>query len=424
MTKSLSGDDRENYSSAIMVKIKLSWFKRRRLWLVVAAAALISVSLWLSANRVKSGGVNLEMVRRGDLTMEILIIGALNAARSVDLTAPISNDPHFFKIARMAPEGSQVEAGQMVMELDTQEIDQKLREYQTELGKNEEELKKRSLEYDAQTRDLRVALEEAKVKREIARHKLQADPELQSAHERKQFEIEFEQADQAAILLAQKLKALEQMSRAELSVFESNIAKIKLRVGQTEERQKACVVKAPIAGTLIYKVLVGNVKRKIGEQTCHHEVILQIPDLSTLRLEAMVEEAYAGRVREGQTVQIRIDALPDEKLTGKVISVGSVLRMRRWDNPVKVVDAVIELGRKVGKLSPGMTATGQIEVERVLNAMLAPIRAVQEKGGQVSVRVPGAEGRSEERLIRVGRRNQQFVEVLEGLREGEPVIVQ
>jgi HlyD family secretion protein len=403
--------------------MKLSWFNKRKLWLIIAVVVLASGSAWRLVNRARSGPINLEAVRRGDLTLEIPIIGALNAARSADITAPISNDPHFFKIARMAPEGSQVEAGQMVMELDTQEINQKLREYQAELGKNEEELKKRRLEFDAQARDLRVALEEAKVKLETARHKLQADPEIQSARERKQFQVEFEQADQEARLLAQKLKSIEQMSKAELSVFENNIAKIKLRVEQTEERQKACVVKAPIAGTLIYKVLAGNLKRKVGEQTCHHEVILQIPDLSTLRLEAMVEEAYAGRVQPGQRAQIKIDALPDEKLTGRVVSVGSVLRMRRWDNPVKIVDAVIELEQKVGKLSPGMTATGQIEVERVPNALLAPVRAVREKDGQVIVRVPGANGHGEERAIRVGRRNQQFVEVLEGLREGEKVIL-
>jgi HlyD family secretion protein len=403
--------------------MKLSRFDKRKLWLIVVIAALVSGSAWRLVNRAKSGAANLETVRRGDLTLEIPIIGSLNAARSVDITAPISNDPHFFKIGRMAPEGSHVEAGQMVMELDTQEISQKLREYQTELGKNEEELKKRRLEYDAQARDLRVSLEEAKVKLETTRHKLQADPEIQSARERKQFQVEFEQADQQSKLLAQKLKSIEQMSRAELSVFENNIAKIKLRVEQTEERQKACVVKAPIAGTLIYKVLAGNVKRKVGEQTCHHEVILQIPDLSTLRLEAMIEEAYAGCVQSGQTVRIKIDALPDEKLTGKVVSVGSVLRMRRWDNPVKVIDAVIELEQKIGKLSPGMTATGQIEVERIANALLAPVKAVREKGGQVIVRVPGAGGRVEERTIRVGRRNQQFVEVLEGLREGEKVII-
>ena len=401
-------------------------FNKRTLWLMVTVALLAFGSAWWSVNRAKTSAVNFETVRRGDLTMDVPVIGALNAARSVDITAPISSDPHFFKIARMTPEGARIEAGQTVMELDTQEINQKLREYQAELGKNDEELKKRRLEYDVQMRDLRVSLEEARVKLETARHKLNVDPALMSARDRKQFQIEFEQADQQAKLLTQKLKSLVQMSKAELSVFENNIAKIRLRVEQTEERQKACTVKAPIAGTLIYKILSGNVKRKVGEQTCHHEVILQIPDLTTLRLEAMVEEAYAGRVQPGQIVRIKVDALPDEKLTGKLVSVSSVLRMRRWDNPVKVVDAVIELDQKPGqnaaKLGPGMTATGQVAVESVANVLLAPLKAVKEKGGQVFVNVPGADGRGQERMIRVGRKNQQFVEVLEGLREGEKVI--
>ncbi len=117
----------------------------------------------------------------------------------------------------------------------------------------------------------------------------------------------------------------------------------------------------------------------------------------------------------------------DSDFNRKVVSVSSVLRMRRWDNPVKVVDAVIELEQKVGqnsvKLSPGMTATGQVEIESVTNVLLAPIKAVREKSGQVIVNVPGNDVRSEERAIRVGRKNQQFVEVLEGLREGEKVIL-
>ncbi|MCI0389838.1 MAG: HlyD family efflux transporter periplasmic adaptor subunit [Acidobacteria bacterium] len=108
--------------------MKLSWFNNRMLWLIVAVTMLVSGSAWWSVNRAKSGAANLETAQRSDLTLEAPIIGALGAARSVDITAPISSDPHFFKIARMAPEGSRVEAGQMVMELDTQEINQKLRD--------------------------------------------------------------------------------------------------------------------------------------------------------------------------------------------------------------------------------------------------------------------------------------------------------
>jgi HlyD family secretion protein len=406
-----------------LIKMKYSLLTKWKIWSVIAIIGVASGFSWWSIHRSKTIAANFEIVRRGDLTVEVPIIGTLDAARSVDITAPISNDPHNFKIARMAEEGAQVKAGEMVMELDTQEINQRLQEFQSELGKNEEELKKRKLEYDVQMRDMRVALEEAKVKHETTRNKLSADPTLMAARDRRQFEIEHEQAEQQVKLIAQKLKSIAQMSRAELSTLENNIAKIRMRVEQAEEHLKACIVKAPIAGTLIHKVLSGNTKRKVGEQTCHHETIMQIPDLSTLRLEAMIEESYAGLVQPGQNVSLKIDALPDEKLSGKVVSAGSVLRMRRWDNPVKIIDAIIELEQKIGRLSPGMTASGQIEVERIPNVLLAPIKAVREKAGHVIVKVPGSDGREEERKIRVGRKNHQFVEVLEGLREGEKVVI-
>jgi multidrug efflux pump subunit AcrA (membrane-fusion protein) len=133
--------------------MKLSWFNKRKLWLIIAVVVLASGSAWRLVNRARSGPINLEAVRRGDLTLEIPIIGALNAARSADITAPISNDPHFFKIARMAPEGSQVEAGQMVMELDTQEINQKLREYQAELGGGQSKTRNCAPQTSSRSRD-------------------------------------------------------------------------------------------------------------------------------------------------------------------------------------------------------------------------------------------------------------------------------
>jgi multidrug efflux pump subunit AcrA (membrane-fusion protein) len=121
--------------------------------------------------------------------------------------------------------------------------------------------------------------------------------------------------------------------------------------------------------------------------------------------------------------QVPIQAMAPE---GSVVKAGDALL--QIDNAQLIAslnseEINIELEQKIGKLSPGMTATGQIEVERVANALLAPVKAVREKGGQVIVRVPAAGESDEERAIRVGRRNQQFVEVLEGLREGEKVIM-
>jgi HlyD family secretion protein len=384
---------------------------------LVSAAALAARSI--GGNQTREG---LAAIRRGDLLIEAPAAGVLVAARSVDITAPISSDPHFFKIARMTPEGTRVQAGQTVMELDSQEVAQKLRDYEAEVGRTQEELSKRQLEYDLQLRDLRVRIEQAQVGRETAALKADVEPHLISAQERKQNALELEQSTQEHKLLDEKLSATDRMMKSELAVLDRNLANARLRLERSQALQGACLVKAPIAGTVVYKVMADGAKRKVGEQTCHHEIILQIPDISTLRLQAAVEETYAALVQVGQPVRVRLDALPDMTVTGRIVEAGMLLHTRR-DSPIKVIDVVIDLDALDARLSPGMTATAQIEVERITNALLAPLRSVHERDGRVLVRVMAPDGRVDERVVRPGRRNQEFLQVIDGLREGERVLM-
>src|SRR5688572_27852852 len=113
--------------------MKIAWLKKRRFWLSLAVLLALSALVWRIVSRPTMSAGKTVAVTRGELALEVPIMGALGAARSVDLTAPVSNDPHMFKIAQMAPEGSKVEAGQVIMQLDTQEVDQKLLEYQSAL---------------------------------------------------------------------------------------------------------------------------------------------------------------------------------------------------------------------------------------------------------------------------------------------------
>lgn len=401
-----------------MIRRFVAWFS------VLAALTLGAVAVWTRAPKPDVARESVEaVVRRGDLVLEAPVSGTIEAERNVELTAPISQDPHMFKIARMAPEGKLLQPGEMVMELDSQELRQKMADYQAEEGRIEEELRRRRLEYDVQFKDLNVAVEEARVKAETARHKLLAPLEIISAHDRRLFTIDRDQADQDAVLLKAKGAAVERMATAELRSLETTLEQVRLRVQHTQARMDACTVKAPIGGTLVYKVMSNGAKRKVGEQTCHHEITLQIPDMSTLRLNAVIDESSSSKVMPGQSVRVRVDALPDRPISGKVKSVGSILRMKRFDMPVKVVDAVIELEDTGGKLTPGMTATGQVEIERASGALMIPLDFVQQSEGRTVVRVPEVQtGGWKEVAVQPGRRNTEVVEVLNGLREGQRVV--
>jgi biotin carboxyl carrier protein len=389
---------------------------RRAAGLAAAGAVALVAFRWLGGGAPARADV--EIVRRGDLTIDVPASGVLTAERSVNLTAPISSNPHFFRIARLAPEGTVVKPGDTLMELEAQEVKRQIEDDGAEAGKTKDQRAKRQLEYDLLVRDLRVRIEEARVRRETAALKNAVDAELLSAQQRREFQLELEQATQAQALLQDRLAATEQMGKGELAALDQTLANIGLRLERTRALQEALVVKAPIAGTLVYKVMADGAKRKVGEQTCHHEIILQLPDLSTLRVQATVNEQHAGSVQPGQVARIRLDALPDATLTGRILEVGTALRTTR-DNPIKLVDVVVQMEPTDLRLNPGMTASMRIEVERVPGALLAPLRFVYERDGRVFTRVRLRDGRVEERAIRPGPRNDTVVQVLDGVSEGE-----
>lgn len=386
------------------------------------AIAAGTIALWptrSSRSDVSDGTVE---VRRGDLKLEVTATGSLGAEKSVDVTPPSVEDMWDFKIAKLVNEGVQVKQGEMLVEFDSQQVMRELMDRTAELNKTQEELHKRKLEYDIQMRDLRVQHEQSRVNAEKARNKAKLDPSLGALQDYRQAQIELEQAETEYKRVDEKMQATVRMQKAELSSLENNLTKAKTRVERDKNRLKALTVTAPIDGIVVFKKDWRGERKQVGQTAWRAEPIMQLPDLTSLRLEATVEEANAGRVAVGQSTTIRLDAFPEEKLTGRLVSIGAVLRTKRWDMPVKVVDAIIALDRRSDKLLPGMTASAQIEVERIPNVLLVPLKAVQERQGGARVRVAVPTGGFEDRPIKAGRRNSEFLEVLEGLKEGERVL--
>jgi multidrug efflux pump subunit AcrA (membrane-fusion protein) len=389
----------------------------------VTIAALV-VALW-PARRSSSDALSRQgfaLVRRGDLAIEVPATGSLVASRAVDIGPPSVEGLWDFKIARLVDEGTAVKPGDLLIEFDGQEVNRRLMEQEAERDKAQEELNKRKLEYDVQLRDLRIRVEEARVNLEKARHKAEVDASLMSMQDYKQAQIQLELAETEDLRLNEKHRATERMMKAELGALQTSLDKSLRRVGELQAQQKALRITSPTAGVVIFKTDWNGEKKRIGQSAWRMEIIMQIPDLSTLRLEATVEEANAGGVGSGQRARIRMDAFPGMELKGKVVSVGTVLRTKRWDTPIKVVDTIIDFERKGEKLLPGMTGTALIEVTRIPDVLLVPVKAVHELHGRAVVTVQGSDGETEERPIKVGSRNAESVEIKQGLEEGERIL--
>ena len=180
-------------------------------------------------------------------------------------------------------------------------------------------------------------------------------------------------------------------------------------------------VKAPRDGTVIYVSNWRDEKKKIGDSCWRGEKVVEIPNLSLMVADAEVDEADASVVSVGQRLEFRLDAHPDDEFSGTVGNIWGSVQRKSWRTPLKVVRLDVDLDQTDElRMRPGMRFRGEIEVERIENALLVPIEAIF--GGQDGPTVYRKTLVGYSRIpVRLGRRNEKTVEVLEGLDNGDRV---
>jgi Cu(I)/Ag(I) efflux system membrane fusion protein len=149
------------------------------------------------------------------------------------------------------------------------------------------------------------------------------------------------------------------------------------------------------------------------------EMLYQIADLSSVWVLADVFEQDLGLVRLGQSVKIRVDAYPDKAFNGKVTFMYPTVMPETRTAKVR-----IELPNPAGLLKPAMFARVEIASSRGRGKILAvPDSAVLDTGTRQLVLVQRGEGAFEPRTVKLGMRTDGYIEVLDGIKAGESVVV-
>jgi Cu/Ag efflux protein CusF len=148
------------------------------------------------------------------------------------------------------------------------------------------------------------------------------------------------------------------------------------------------------------------------------EVLYRISDLSSLWLLAEVFEQDLGAVRPGQSARITVNAYPGKTFTGKVAFFYPTVTPETRTGKVR-----IELPNTGGLLKPAMYASVELAAGPARKAVTVPTSAVIDSGVRQVVLVQVGAGRFDPREVKLGARANEYVEVLEGVKEGESVVV-
>ena len=197
-----------------------------------------------------------------------------------------------------------------------------------------------------------------------------------------------------------------------------------LSLQSAQEALDSYTITSPISGTVIEKNLKAGDQLNGGDSGA----MAVIYDLSQLELQMDVSELDIGQIQPGQTVEITAEALPGQTFTGVVekVSVNGTTTDGFTTYPVTI------LLSEYGDLNPGMNVSADIIVECSENVLCVPAAAVN-SDGTVLVAGEGAfaedgvtiadPSKIESRPVTLGRGNQDFVEIISGLEEGETVLL-
>ena len=468
---------------------------------LVWASGLLGESSIFKSNQVDVESLQLTTASKQSFLFELSVTGAVDS-RSIEVIA--SHVEGEATILKIVPEGTIVDVGEVVCELDSSELrdsaqeqeiavtqaqaamEQAIEAHKIQEKQNESDIAAAKLQWQLAKLDLQsfvkgefpqqqnqlsanVVLASETLLRNEERYEYvkeqmkkgflpqdelekanldvkTAELEVKAAKEelrvlnsftkkRKQVELEAN-----AVELGRELDRVKLAASSALTQLEADVTATKLtheialaEYEHTLEQIEHCLLKAPTAGQVVYANLSGPRRRRMGGEVIIEEgatiqllqPVIVLPDMSQMKIDCQIHESLITHVRKGLSTRIKVDAFPDDVFRGVITEVGSVPTQGRGRlRELLMYDVEIDLGNAPGisKLSPGLTATVEIEVDRRRNVLQIPISSIATLEDSHLAVVVTDDGRTELREIKIGAANQSRVEILSGVEEGEKVV--
>lgn len=361
-----------------------------------------------------------------DLVLDVEVTGSLKALHSEQVGPPSSvTDLWQFKLIRLIPEGTEVKPGTEVVAFDESELEKSLTDRQSEAQSLTEELGKLRAEHTLTGLDDRLALQEAQSKQRKAELKVDLPPDLTAQLALQAAGVDLKLAQREVEYHKEREQTKRQQERSEQAILQGRLQRAIAAVTDIKAELAAMSVKARRGGTVVYTANSQGEKKKVGDRASRFDTVLQITALSNLFAQGQVDEVDASSVSSGQRVGLRLEAHPDKEYPGVVERVAPLVQTESAESRVKVVLLDIKLlATDPLLMRPGMRFRGRIEVARVRGVLQVPLTAIASTAHGPVVTKLGRRGALPPSPVTLGRRSREMVEITEGLKRGEQVLLQ
>jgi HlyD family secretion protein len=398
---------------------------RRNAAIALTLAAVVAVGAFVSVGRGSAPDVPVVEVTKGEFIDTLEIRGDIRPFKSIVLTSPMQSGE--LQIVKLAKGGSTVRPGDIVVQFDGSALQRTIQEKKSELRQADAEIEQARAQAKIAEEQNATALMKARY--DIERAKLDVNKgDTVSRIENEQAKLTLRDAEQRLREQQAKIKSDQAAAEADIAARGRKREKAMFDLQRADRGLASLELKAPSAGTVnilpnFRSSTFGSEQEfREGDRAWPGAAILELPDLTSVHLEARLEEADRGRLKASQEATVRIEALPGRDFKARINHISVLARVdfsSGWP-PSRNFDLNLILLDADPKIRPGMTAVARIATDRVADVTLVPAESVfQKDGAPVVYRLDGSE--FVETRVDVKRRGKEQAILADGVKPGDRI---
>jgi len=358
--------------------------------------------------------VRTALVEKGEVNSFLKVTGVVEANETVRVTSEIMGQAKEVKVK----DGEGVNKGDILIVLGDEQIKIQVAQAQATLDSIQASYDKvKSGARPQEIKQAESAVLQAKINRDSAEENYLRMKKLSS--EKAISEQQYEQAkNQYEIADVQYQSAqesyglvIEGAGEEDIKSVEAQVRQAKAALDMAKYQLKKTQITAPISGK------VTSVTVSSGEMVSPSIPLLSIIDVSRIFVKVGISEKDISKIKEGQKVNLEIDAFPEERFQGEVVSRGVAV-----DQISKTLEVKIKILQPEVQIPVGVFARGDILVKTNQDALIISSSALTRKKDGIYVYVI-EEGIARQKEVVLGIIQDERVEILEGLSEEEEIVV-
>ena len=396
--------------------------KKRRTRIIIISAVVVVLVLIVGVAAAFSHGSSkidpskLAKVEKGDLAKSVVATGKVEPITKVEVKSKASGIVKKLHVEY----GDRVKKGQLLAQLDKIEIEAQVEQSRAALLAAQANLKGSEADFerskvDAEGPDVPLLKRAYDRNLEMQRSGVVSQSALDDAEKEYRMAVNKQNVARAQMTVLQAKIA---QSQAQVAEDEANLKQLQEQLSYTD-------IVSPIDGIVLSRdVEIGDAVSSILVLGSSATLVMTIGDVSKVYVKGKVDESDIGRVYMGQPARIKVESFKDKTFNGVV---NKISPMGVEKDNVTTFEVRVSIDNATGELKAEMTANAEIILDEHKNVLQIPEGAIiYDKDRKASVQTPDPKGKDGQKkiAINIGISNGAKTEVLNGLKEGDQVILQ